>query len=171
MLAEKDLLWTPARGKYITFAGVVIEHELHAIRDRARTVHPPRNSSCRMKQYRKEEGEGTIRSERPRPSPISAARVDGTKAVGDGASTASASLAHEPLSGSLGPSPPPPTWTPSSSSDPPASAPFEALVVGRLCGLGVVRRHPSGSSPGKPDVIRPRSEGPTTEPSSRSAST
>jgi hypothetical protein len=63
-LREKDRLWSPDRGKYITFAGVVIDRELCAIRDRARTVHSPRNSSCRLKEYRAEEADGTISARR-----------------------------------------------------------------------------------------------------------
>jgi hypothetical protein len=59
-LAENDGEWSPERGKYITFAGVIIDRELCAIRDKARTVHSPRNSSCRMKEYKSEEEMGTI---------------------------------------------------------------------------------------------------------------
>ena len=59
-LAEKDALWSPDRGKYITFAGVIIDRELGSIRDKARTVHAPRNSAGRMKDYRKEEADGSI---------------------------------------------------------------------------------------------------------------
>lgn len=59
-LAERDHLWTPERGKYITFAGAIIDHALYAIRDKARTVESPRNSSCRLKEYQKEEDAGTI---------------------------------------------------------------------------------------------------------------
>ncbi len=65
-LAEKDALWSPAKGKYITFAGVVIDRALSAIRDKARTVHAPRNSSWRMKQYREEEAAGTLTDRRRR---------------------------------------------------------------------------------------------------------
>lgn len=50
-LKEKDCKWEPDRGRYLTFAGKVVQNELHAIRDRAHTVHSPRNSSCRLKQY------------------------------------------------------------------------------------------------------------------------
>ena len=59
-LAEKDSEWTPERGKYITYAGVIIDRELCSIRDKARTVHSPRNSSCRLKEYRAEEQGGSI---------------------------------------------------------------------------------------------------------------
>lgn len=64
VLAEKDPLWTLERGKYITYAGVIIDRELYAIRDKARTIHAPRNSSGRMRQYREEETEGTITDRR-----------------------------------------------------------------------------------------------------------
>lgn len=50
-LLEKDDKWEPVRGRYLTYAAKVCENELHAIRDRAHTVHGPRNSSCRLKQY------------------------------------------------------------------------------------------------------------------------
>lgn len=59
-LAERDHKWSPDRGKYITFAGAIIDHELYAIRDKARTVESPRNASGRMKQYLREEEAGTI---------------------------------------------------------------------------------------------------------------
>ena len=63
-LASKDDQWTPDRGKYITFAGVIIERELCSIRDKARTVQSPRNSSCRLKKYREEEAAGTLTERR-----------------------------------------------------------------------------------------------------------
>lgn len=63
-LAENDHCWQPDRGKYITFAASVADRALCAIRDRARTVHSPRNSSCRMKEYAAEEAEGTISPKR-----------------------------------------------------------------------------------------------------------
>lgn len=59
-LAERDHKWEPAKGKYITFAGTIIDRELCAIRDKSRTVESPRNSSCRMKEYIKEEESGEI---------------------------------------------------------------------------------------------------------------
>ena len=59
-LAEKDDKWSPERGKYITFVGVIMEHELQSIRDRARTVHAPRNSSSRLSQYSADTAAGTM---------------------------------------------------------------------------------------------------------------
>jgi hypothetical protein len=59
-LLERDDKWEPARGKYLTFAGKVVENELHAIRDRAHTVHSPRNSSCRLRQYAAARRAGTL---------------------------------------------------------------------------------------------------------------
>lgn len=61
-LLEKDVKWEPERGRYLTFAGKVCENELHAIRDRAHTVHSPRNSSCRLKQYEAQDAEGQLSS-------------------------------------------------------------------------------------------------------------
>jgi hypothetical protein len=63
-LRENDAEWNPERGRYITFAGTVIVRELCAIRDKARTVHSPRNSTCRMREYEEEEAEGTISARR-----------------------------------------------------------------------------------------------------------
>lgn len=60
-LAEKDHLWTPERGRFITFAGAVIRSELCSIRDRARTVQSPRNSCCRVKKYAADEAAGTLK--------------------------------------------------------------------------------------------------------------
>ena len=59
-LTENDAQWEPDRGKYITYAGVIIDRELCAIRDKARTVHSPRNSSCRLKEYEEDEDNGSI---------------------------------------------------------------------------------------------------------------
>lgn len=61
-IAEKDCLWSADRGKYITFAAVIIDRELCAIRDKSRTVQSPRNSSCRMKKYRGMQEDGSISS-------------------------------------------------------------------------------------------------------------
>jgi hypothetical protein len=63
-LLEKDGKWEPARGKYLTFAAAVVENELHAIRDRAHTVHAPRNSSCRLRQYAAARKAGTLTDRR-----------------------------------------------------------------------------------------------------------
>lgn len=65
-LANANSEWTPERGRYITFAGVIIDRELFAIRDKARTVHSPRNSSCRMKEYLESEANGSISQRRQR---------------------------------------------------------------------------------------------------------
>jgi hypothetical protein len=63
-LREKDDKWEPARGKYITFVGTIVEHKLYALRDQAHTVHSPRNSTCRLKQYQREEAAGTLTDRR-----------------------------------------------------------------------------------------------------------
>jgi DNA-directed RNA polymerase specialized sigma24 family protein len=52
-LTEKDSKWDPGRGKYLSFAGKIITNELHAIRDRAGTVHGPRNSTTRIRGYQR----------------------------------------------------------------------------------------------------------------------
>lgn len=59
-LAEKNDSWESSRGSYITFVSVIVERELYAIRDKSRTIEAPRNSSCRIRQYEKEETDGTI---------------------------------------------------------------------------------------------------------------
>lgn len=64
LLFEKDGHWNPGRGKYITFAGALIDHELCAIRDRSRTVHSPRNSACRLKEYERIEAAGVMTERR-----------------------------------------------------------------------------------------------------------
>jgi DNA-directed RNA polymerase specialized sigma24 family protein len=60
VLAEKDAKWEPARGTYLAFAGRVVANALHQIRDRAGTIHGPRNAACRVKQYERERAEGTL---------------------------------------------------------------------------------------------------------------
>lgn len=53
-LLEKDAKWEPDRGKYLSFVYRIVAHELHAIRDRASTVHSPRNSASRLRGYEAE---------------------------------------------------------------------------------------------------------------------
>ncbi len=60
LLLEKDAKWEPERGSYLTFVGRVVTNELHQIRDRAGTIHGPRNAACRLKQYEAEHREGTL---------------------------------------------------------------------------------------------------------------
>jgi RNA polymerase sigma factor (sigma-70 family) len=59
-LRDRDDKYDPERGRYITFAGPVIEHHLYAIREKARVVRSPRNSSCRLNGYAQAEAEGKI---------------------------------------------------------------------------------------------------------------
>ena len=59
-IAERDHKWDRGRGRFITFAGTVVDHALDSIRDRARTVQSPRNSSWRLKEYRVAEEAGTL---------------------------------------------------------------------------------------------------------------
>jgi hypothetical protein len=59
-LRDRDHKYDPERGKYITFAGPVIEHHLYAVREKARVVRSPRNSSCRLGGYAQAEAEGRI---------------------------------------------------------------------------------------------------------------
>lgn len=58
VLLESDGDWVPDRGKYITFAMTMVNHTLYALRDQTKVVHPPRNSSARMKKYNAEDGSG-----------------------------------------------------------------------------------------------------------------
>lgn len=57
---KSDKGWVPERGRYITFAGRLIGRHLFSIRDKARTVESPRNSSCRLREYEVQEGDGTL---------------------------------------------------------------------------------------------------------------
>lgn len=59
-LSEKDGDWNPERGKYITFVGKLIDRHFCTIREKARTVHSPRNASCRTKEYQEEEAAGSL---------------------------------------------------------------------------------------------------------------
>lgn len=83
-LVEKDKDWEPARGKYITFAGVVIEREFCSIRDKARTVHSPRNSSGRLKEYKEEEADGTISPRRMKTFHDIRRTAEGMSGIGSG---------------------------------------------------------------------------------------
>jgi len=63
-LAEKDADWSPERGKYITYVGVIIDRELSSIRDKSRTVESPRNSFGRLKEYQEEEESDSLSARR-----------------------------------------------------------------------------------------------------------
>lgn len=133
ILAEKDALWTAERGKYITFAGIIIDRELCSIRDKARTVQAPRNSSCRMKKYREEEADGSITGRRAKTAADIRRTGDGTKDLGHERNADQVS-GREPLAILAG------AESRAESHDAIKSAikrlsPFEALVVGRLSGL------------------------------------
>ena len=59
-LADRDHKWEPARGKYITFAGRIIDNALIDLRDKARVVEAPKNASCRLKEYGRLEAAGKL---------------------------------------------------------------------------------------------------------------
>ena len=59
-IAHKDHLWNPARGKYIAFAGAIVETTLLRLRDRAKTVRAPGNSTARLAEYATRESQGTL---------------------------------------------------------------------------------------------------------------
>jgi len=75
-VAERSEKWSPERGKWVTFVGAVVDRELAGIRDRANTIQSPRNSSCRVKAYRKREADGTL-TERCRKTAEDIARTSG----------------------------------------------------------------------------------------------
>lgn len=60
-LAEKDSLWVPERGRYYNFAASVCNTTLDRLRDRARTVKTPGNSSGRLRKYKEKEDAGTLK--------------------------------------------------------------------------------------------------------------
>lgn len=76
-LLVKDSGWVPSKGKYITYAGTIVDRELCSIRDRSRTVESPRNSSGRMKEYLAEEEAGELTARRR----ITAAQIKGTNCI------------------------------------------------------------------------------------------
>lgn len=59
-LMVKDCKWDPERSSYITFAVKIATNAMSDLRNVARTVHSPRNSSCRMKNYEKRIKSGEI---------------------------------------------------------------------------------------------------------------
>ena len=63
-LREKDHRWSADRGRYITFAGAVIDRELSSLRDKTHTVASPRNATGRLKEYQAEADAGTITERR-----------------------------------------------------------------------------------------------------------
>ncbi|SIO37654.1 hypothetical protein SAMN05444166_4207 [Singulisphaera sp. GP187] len=83
-VAKRDHKWTPERGKYITFAAVIVDRELCSIRDRARTVQSPRNSSCRIKEYQAEAENGAISARRLKTMGDIMRTGDGTTQIGPG---------------------------------------------------------------------------------------
>ncbi len=77
-LAEKDHKWEPSRGKYITYAGAIMDREFSSIRDKARTVEAPRNSAGRLKRYVADALDGTISGQRARTADALKRTSDGT---------------------------------------------------------------------------------------------
>lgn len=59
-LTEKDHLWDPGRGRYLTFVEAAMKSILAGCHERARTVTGPSNSYARMKGYREREELGTL---------------------------------------------------------------------------------------------------------------
>jgi hypothetical protein len=58
---ERDAKWDPSRGRsYLAFAATIEGHRLYGIRDQARTVHPPRNSTCRLREYQQAKRDGSL---------------------------------------------------------------------------------------------------------------
>lgn len=84
-LRTKDAKWAPDRGKYVTFAAVVIHNELCSIRDQAGTVEGPRNVTDRLKEYQAEEDEGTLTAKRAETFESIRRVVGEWKPVGDAA--------------------------------------------------------------------------------------
>lgn len=143
-LAEKDHKWTPERGKYITFAGTIIDREFCSIRDRSRTVESPRNSSCRMKAYAKEEEDGSITPRRLKTSNDIRRTGDNTSRIAHGDKLSSESGESEAMVLCGNTKEPLEIVAESEgvaiSLDAVKRAirllpPFEALVMGRLSGL------------------------------------
>lgn len=133
-LAEKDDKWTPERGKYITFAGVVIHRELSAIRDKCRTVHGPRNSSCMMKKYSMGEDDGTITPRKAKTAADIRRTIKGATCVTE----------NPPTKGCNSPEPSAVVGRAESAAENLDAVklsirknltPFEAKVMGLLCGL------------------------------------
>ena len=137
-LAEKDSEWSPDRGKYITFAGVIIDCELCAIRDKARTVHSPRNSSCRLKKYRAEEQSGTISGRRLKTANDIRRTSDGIGPISPGHSREATSIGvihHDPAVVLAGREATEETIDALKVAIKATLTPFEASVLGRLAGL------------------------------------
>lgn len=55
VLRHRDSKWDPERGTYLTFAATIAERHLLAVRDKALTVHAPRNSASRKRNYEEEQ--------------------------------------------------------------------------------------------------------------------
>jgi DNA-directed RNA polymerase specialized sigma24 family protein len=95
-IAERDPKYNAERGSYVTFVATVADHELEGIRDRASTIQAPRNSSCRIKAYRKREANGTL-TERCRHSANDIARTKSGTHDLEFADTGSSKLLPSPL--------------------------------------------------------------------------
>ena len=134
-LAENDGEWSPERGKYITFAGVIIDRELCAIRDKARTVHSPRNSSCRMKEYKAEEAEGTITPRRLKTANDIRRTSDGIQPIAGKRSDFDRALDEEPVSAITLREMTEETIDAIKVAIRGALTPIEAAVLGRLSGI------------------------------------
>lgn len=82
VLKSKDAEWSPDRGKYVTFAGVIVDREFCSIRDRSRTVQSPRNSSCRLKEYKGEANGEILTSRRSKTANDILRTSDGIQKIG-----------------------------------------------------------------------------------------
>jgi RNA polymerase sigma factor (sigma-70 family) len=87
-LRTKDARWEPDRGNYLTFAAKIASRCMSNIRDRARTVESPRNSSCRLAQYQAAEDRGSI-TDRQAKTFLDVKRTARVGEIGHGGSQAS----------------------------------------------------------------------------------
>lgn len=55
-LREKDEMWNPSRGRFITFAGAIARRRLSDLRDQSRLVRSPNNCLSKIREYKAEGG-------------------------------------------------------------------------------------------------------------------
>lgn len=95
-LKRSDDSWSPERGLYITFAASLSRRVMSSIRDRAHTVHSPRNSTCRLKRYKKQQSEGDLKPKKERTLADMVRVVEGARPITDASFCVAADI-PEPL--------------------------------------------------------------------------
>ena len=59
-IRERDHLWVPERGQYVSFAGPLVHNCLYGLRERTRTIKSATNTSSRLRKFEQESEDGEM---------------------------------------------------------------------------------------------------------------